>query len=282
VRYHAPSRETVDAAIFEQQPFLDWVADYGDLLRGSAWPSLAEYDRLRLRVESGDLIARPTFAAQTPELLADGLHYEQRIAEGRLATREENWHDLLNALVWLRYPRIKQALNRAQVADIAKVGPRQRTRAQCAMTHFDEAGAIVLVSDPDLVQRWDAHDWQTLFFEQRDAWGKRINVLVFGHAVLEHALRNDSLLVAKSLVLRADASLVQRMAEPSTRERIDRRIADLIASSSLLLDPQELRPLPLSGIPGWHPGTESDAFYREAPCFRPVREGRLYPEVHDF
>ena len=84
------------------------------------------------------------FVAQTPALLADGLHYEQRIAErGAIATRERNWHDLLNALVWMRYPAIKQALNRRQMTEIARMGPKQRSRAQYAMTHFDEAGVIV-------------------------------------------------------------------------------------------------------------------------------------------
>ena len=49
------------------------------------------------------------FVAQTPALLADGLHYEQRIAErGEIATREGNWHDLLNALIWLRFPRTEK------------------------------------------------------------------------------------------------------------------------------------------------------------------------------
>ena len=44
---------------------------------------------------------RERFEAQTPTLLADGLHYEQRIAERRvIATREGNWHDLFNAMIW--------------------------------------------------------------------------------------------------------------------------------------------------------------------------------------
>jgi hypothetical protein len=46
---------------------------------------------------------------------------------------------------------------------------------------------------------------------------------------------------------------------------------------SLLIDPQELRPLPLSGIPGWHRRTHDPEFYATAPCFRPLRPGRIYP-----
>ena len=50
-----------------------------------------------------------------------------------------------------------------------------------------------------------------------------------------------------------------------------------IAAGHVLCDPAELRPLPLPGIPGWHPG-QTAAFYAQTPCFRPLREGRVYPE----
>ena len=52
---------------------------------------------------------------------------------------------------------------------------------------------------------------------------------------------------------------------------------DRALAGTLLADPQDLRPLPLSGIPGWHDGTSRPAFYREADCFRPLRAGRAYP-----
>ncbi|MEO6364534.1 MAG: DUF3025 domain-containing protein [Luteimonas sp.] len=50
-----------------------------------------------------------------------------------------------------------------------------------------------------------------------------------------------------------------------------------MATRALLVDPQDLRPLPLSGIPGWNLANEGQDFYREAACFRPLREGRTYP-----
>jgi hypothetical protein len=55
------------------------------------------------------------------------------------------------------------------------------------------------------------------------------------------------------------------------------QVAKGIAQERALLDPQELRPLPLSGIPGWFDGAQDDRFYREAACFRPLRPGRSYP-----
>ena len=56
----------------------------------------------------------------------------------------------------------------------------------------------------------------------------------------------------------------------------ERRVADAIRRAELLADPQELRPLPLAGLPGWHADVTSD-FVASAPCFRPLRAGRRYP-----
>lgn len=212
---------------------------------------------------------REHFVAQTPTLLSDGLHYEQRIAErGDIATREANWHDLFNALVWLRYPAIKRALNARQVAEILHMGPKLRSRAQYAMTHFDEAGVVVTLRDRSLLSLWDAHDWHGLFWRERLAWQDgRATVELFGHALLEHALSPGKLLVGKALVFLADHGTVAA----------DDACASAIASGRLLHDPLDLRPLPLSGLPGWHPESVAEMFHRETACYQPRRDGRRYP-----
>ncbi len=263
-RYLAPARAAVDPAVFAASPLADWC-EYDALLRGPPWPAI---DQFNVRRTDGSM---PRFAVQDAALLADGLHYEQRIAErGLVATRERNWHDLFNALVWLRHPALKAALNRRQVQEIARMGPRQRSRPQCAMTHFDEAGVIVRVADPALLSRWDAHDWHGLFWHERAAWmDGRIAVTVFGHALLEHALTPGKLLVGKALVFEARPEVsMTELAETA---------AAAIDSGRVLADPLELRPLPLSGIPGWHPDNRDEAFHRSASCYQPRRVGRSYP-----
>jgi len=298
MRFIAPAREAVVSSVFERPPLALW-SEYGHWLHGTAWPRVDVFNApgpyagekataeavssasSRASGQEGcrDRTIRPRFVAQSPALLADGLHYEQRIAErGQIATREANWHDLLNALVWLRYPALKAALNVRQVAEIAVAGPKRRTRAQCALTHFDEAGIVAIVRDVSLLALWDKHDWHGLFWHERAAWvDGRIAAHVFGHALLEHALRPSQLLVGKAFVVVAPASGNSAADNTGVVAKAFATCAEAIRRGKSLMDPQELRPLPLSGIPGWHPENVDERFYAEAPCFCPLRSGRRYP-----
>jgi hypothetical protein len=262
MRYVAPARQSLNVGVFDRQPLAGW-SEYREWLAGTAWPGV---DELNARRASAAL---PRFVAQTPALLADKLHYEERIARhAAIATRENNWHDLFNAMVWLRYPGIKCALNARQVAEIALMGPRERSRAQCALTHFDEGGIVVGMRDESMLAAWDRHDWQTLFRDHAEAWTSgAISVRLFGHALLEHALSPDKLLVGKALVFVHDGDASTLLAA----------CADAIDRAQSLNDPQELRPLPLSGLPGWHPRVNEADFYTSTACFQPLREGRVYP-----
>jgi hypothetical protein len=278
MRFSSPARETVEPAVFARPPLALW-SPFQELLRGAQWPSVESLNAWVYKAKNVAGSPVPRFVTQTPALLSDGLHYEQRIAEhGQIATREGNWHDLLNALIWLRYPALKAALNARQVAEIAVAGPKRRTRAQCALTHFDEAGIVVQVRDPGLLRLWDAHDWHELFWRERAAWTDgRVAAHVFGHALLEHALKPGQLLVGKALVvvMRQGGNVECASAESAGDEFAE--LAAAIRRGELLNDPQELRPLPLSGIPGWHPDNTVESFYRDAPCFCPLRAGRRYP-----
>lgn len=260
MRYVAPTREALDACVLGRHPLEPWSHAYS-FLGGTSWPSI---EVLNAQLPA----AMPQrFVAQTPQLLADGLHYEERIAlTGAIATREGNWHDLFNALVWMRYPAIKQALNLRQVAEIAVMGRRERSRPQCALTHFDEAGIVIHLREPSMVEAFDAHDWETLFRGYRQAWlDGDTTVHVFGHALLEHALTPAKLLVGKAMVFLGGSG-----------DALD-ACAAAIDSGQALNDPQELRPFPLSGLPGWHDDGDAADFYRTAPCFQPRRAGRIYP-----
>jgi len=270
MRFLAPARETVPAEIFEH-PVFAGVAEYRDLLVNRQWPAISDLNdgaQPLVHLRTGKPLS---LLAQ--ETLAGDEHFELRIhRHGVIPTRSNNWHDLLNALAWKKFPAIKSALNVCQAETVARIGAKRRTRAQDAMTQFDEAGAVVILRDRRLLALWDAHDWIGLFLEQRKAWSDgRISLTIFGHALLEHALQPEILLVAKALVFLSDD-------EPMPEENvIDDRVAAAIVEQRCLIDPQQLRPLPLSGIPGWHHAVQDRRFYAETGCFRPLRAGRVYP-----
>lgn len=257
-RFIAPPRETLAPDVFEH-PIFSACARHHDLLASPHWPTL---ESLNAHLNEPNL----RFVPQDDALLRDGLHYETRIHDhGQIATRERNWHDLFNALIWIQHAPIKRALNARQAADIVRLGPRTRSRAQCALTHFDEAGAVVWLDDARLLAAWDAHDWRA-WFGQHDAFVQgRIRVHVFGHALLEHMLQPERVPTAKCLVLCGGDA--QHWHTP---------LASAIAEGRLLNDPQELRPLPLAGLPGWSPSQHTPDFFN-GDAFRPLREGRCYP-----
>jgi hypothetical protein len=261
MRFVAPPRQDVPAACFEH-PVFDGYRAHVDLLAGAEWPTRATLNGRMAAVDS-----RICFAEQDAALLAEREHYELRIARtGRVATRVSNWHDLLNALVWIEHAPLKRALNARQVADITMVGSKQRTRGQCALTHFDEAGVVVHFQDAAPLAAWDRHDWHALFIDHAAAWSDA-TITVFGHALLEHALLPDKLFVGKALVCVSDGDAASDLAS----------LAAAIERGKVLQDPQELRPLPLAGVPGWHPRAGEAAFIASAPCFRSLRPGRVYP-----
>ena len=237
------------------------MAPFAGLLVGAEWPSI-ELLNVALPLPGKRLVE------QDAGLLADGRHYERRIAEsGRIATRARNWHDLFNALVWARYPAIKRALNTRQCRHIQDVGLQARNRAQAALTQFDESGVIVRVRDARLLAAWDAHDWQALFVQGAGHWASgEIGVAaVIGHALMEQALLPARLLVGKCVVVQGDDD-----------DACIAAVARALGDGKVLQDPLELRPLPLAGIPGWHPRQDAE-FHGQPAYFRPLRAGREYP-----
>ena len=269
MRFIAPERDALPDRVFEQPLFADIEPELLALCRQAHWPEPESLNAFwPPPVAAGAYSLR--FIAQDD--LDDGAHYETRIFEsGAIATRRDNWHDLFNAVVWLRNPCMKAALNRRQAEDIRRFGTRERTRAQCALTHFDEAGAVLRLDDAGMLSAWDTHDWPALFAAWDNARQQgRVQLRLFGHSLYEHALNPAIALVAKALVIDSRHAL--------GHAEMDALVAQAIEARRCLNDPQELRPIPLSGIPGWHPEHGCADFFERQPCFRPKRAGKIYPE----
>jgi Protein of unknown function (DUF3025) len=260
----SPTRDAVNKTIFRHPVFKD-VEDYLPWATSEHWPMVDDLNQTCVNFQHAYTQKPLVFVTQTADLLVDGLHYEQRIFQtGKIATRENNWHDLFNAMMWLRYPEIKSALNARQWRDSQNHGSRTRTLGQCAMTLFDEAGAIVSMPDV-MLDCWKQHDWQALFIQHAEKWRSgQAKVAVFGHALLDHALVTETLLVAKCIVV-----------DEKYFSSSSKSLADQIESENKLLANKELRTLPLCGIPGWHSAADSSEFIKTAACFSPLSSKKL-------
>ena len=188
--------------------------------------------------------------------------YEAHIAaSGRVPTRL-NAHDLLNALVWLAFPRSKARLNALQSSAIARDGVGAcRGGLRDAATLFDENGAILATEDPWVVQCLRERRWRELFIERRTRWDG-VRVLAFGHALMEKLASPYKGITAHVLVVPRPAST-----DPG---ELDVDVANILDEG---LVTSALMPLPVLGIPRWWTANEDPAFYDDALVFRAARAG---------
>ena len=230
--------------------------------------------------------AAPGFSLQpqTLALLQDGLSFEARIAElGVIATRPGSLHDFYSALMWLRYPRVKQAINAIHMQGIVLHGAKQRSRHQQAVTHLDEAGAWIFSDSDTLFELADQHAWEPLFWQQAKAWQSRsplgiIRAAIFGHAIYELMHAPHQTLAAKTIWVKVPSDFF-KLDIAAQDFALDHCIAAALLAGTHGHDPKPLATLPVSGIPGWDARTDEQDFYQTAPCFRGKPAGRVYSEA---
>jgi hypothetical protein len=192
--------------------------------------------------------------------------------------RERNWHDLLNVLAWLTFPRAKAALNARHYAALRAqnaAGAANRGPAQDAFTLFDEGGVIVASCDDELLGLLRGWRWKELFWSNRARLQGRMCFYLFGHALYEKALRPFIGITGRGILLKAEPGLLAQ--PPGERlAALDSRVAACISESGNLTAPRELAVVPVLGVPGWCPGNELESYYDNTDYFRPRRrpEGR--------
>jgi len=217
---------------------------------------------------------------------AGGLAYEHGIAAtGEVPTRTRGpgvRHDLLNALVWLRFPRAKARLNAIHAAALAaggvgsngvgaaRAGVRAGVRGSVrdTVTLFDESGAVWVGEDAGLREALRRLDWHRLFVAQRDRLARSVSVHVFGHGLLQKLQAPYKGVTAHALTLDAPAAV-------GTGE-LDALLAARLAAGPL--EAGTLCPLPVMGLPGWCAANEDPAFYNDPAVFRATRTRNRCPE----
>ena len=200
--------------------------------------------------------------------------YEARIyLNGEMIFRERNWHDLLNVLAWLAFPRAKAALNARHYAALRAqyaAGAANRGPAQDALTLFDEGGVIVAACDDELLELLRKWRWKELFWSNRIRLRGRMCFDLFGHALYEKALRPFLGITGRGILLKTEPAL---LAQPPREQLavLDAQVAAYMSESGNLTAPRELAVIPVLGVPGWCPGNEQESYYDNTDYFRPGR-----------
>jgi hypothetical protein len=167
-------------------------------------------------------------------------------------TRDADWHDLFNALVFASFPRSKHALHarqfaqlRLRVASDAKKLPGERSREQDALTLFDEGGCFV-AGNAAALDTLRALPLEAFYPALRLLIAERAVVVApFGHALFEHKVAG----------LRGPSSFAYLLELPGLgAERnalvaaIDDGFARVLRDPALFRSPAELRRLDLTDL----------------------------------
>lgn len=209
-------------------------------------------------------------------------NYEQRIQRsGEISTRPGNFHDLFNAFVWSRYPKIKAAMNAAHCRELTVNPGSKRSKCQDALTLFDECGLVIVSSNHKMLEQLAQHDWDHVFQENPADWDSGHSIFIVGHALLEKYLRPYKAITAQALLIRH----VDRAASMEREAMIillDRVLANTINKGNILNTTHSLSALPLAGIPGWWPVEEQvdRGFYSDRDVFRPLGSRRPAAPVY--
>lgn len=217
-----------------------------------------------------------------PSAAIPGVGYEEHIFQtGEVSTREDSWHDLFNALVWSRWPRLKAAMNAAHSQEFQR-HHSQRGPMRDALTLFDECGVVVVSSDAAVLDALSSRDWNQVFRQLANRWQNEIRIFVCGHALLEKFLQPYKAVTAHAVLLQLDSAWCRLPREQLLKE-LDTRLAQELLASRLLLSPPTLSPLPLMGIPGWwRAGPQDENFYADLQVFRPPASSLQPAPVHHF
>lgn len=248
----------------------------------SAWPTLADYQQWLIHTTGAITSAHGAPLRFVPQSGKPD-HFEQRYASriylhGEVQTRLNCWHDFFQVICWCLYPNIKRTLNAQhfiaskQHAD-ANHSKGSRSKPENAMSLFDECGAIIVCSNPALLEMVRNFAWKDLFWRNRTAFEHEIRCFMFGHALMQKVLNPYVGITANCLLLEVPQSFF-RSTHAQQLAQLDLQMAGKMQSENLLPNPRALSPLPLLGVPKWWPDNTDAAFYDNVDYFRPGRSQR--------
>jgi hypothetical protein len=263
VRARIGARQDADRLLLRTppSPIFAPLAALLERLPGERWPTHEELTALARGVTTSRGVPL-RFVPPRDHTDRERRYYELRIAQsGEVETRRENWHDLFNALVWIAFPRAKATINAQHAAILEEGGEaesRHRGPARDALTVFDEGGVIVATSDATIRSLIVDFQWKELFWRRRAQLEAGVRFFAFGHALYEKGLDPYIGMVAKTV-------FVDFVADAAGADRL---LAAHFADRSRFASPKAMAPMPVLGVPGWHPDTARESFYDDARHFR--------------
>jgi hypothetical protein len=261
-------------------------------LENGGFPTLHDCNALlvmcqpHVTVQSGSPLH---FVAQEAGKLSFEKQYEPRCyLRGEVQMRANNWHDLLNALVWLTFPRSKAAINARHYHALTSGTDLPTNAGRGAVrdvnTLLDESGVIVAYANVNSDVRSGANDnsglavllrnfkWKELFWQRREQVRASMGFYLFGHGLYEKALQPYVGMTGQGLLLAVEPAffswpLVQQLAH------LDSLMANYLAAPEHCRSTRDLSPVPLLGVPGWAADNDCAEYYDNTAYFRPGRRG---------
>jgi hypothetical protein len=239
-------------------------APYRRWLVAGTLPELAQLNAWALDAQLTLPGGKPLrFARGAP---SGALAYESAVADdGLVHVRPGQWHDALNALVWLAFPKTKAALNARHVRDGTNATANQRSRGRDAATLLDESGLILVCGDLDLGRLLREHAWRALFEARHDTVIRAMQPYAIGHGMLVKLLTPFRAITARTLILPIDPAALS--AGTAGQARVDEAAARAIGDAALR--PEVLPPLPVAALPGWDTEGLGTRLFDDRSVFRP-------------
>jgi len=250
-------------------------------LVADGFPTLRECNALLLArppgiaVQSGALLR---FVAHQPGKLPFEAQYEPRCyLTGEVPTREGNWHDLLNALVWMTFPKAKSALNARHYHALMQEGTAgkaepgsQRGAVRDVNTLLDESGVLVVYTDPELAGLVRDFKWKELFWQRRAQIHANMGFYLFGHGLYDKARQPYVGMTGQGLLLAVEQEFFGWPLAQQLRH-LDDLLSDHLDQAENCRSTRDLTPVPLLGVPGWAQSNDNEAYYSNTAYFRPGR-----------
>jgi hypothetical protein len=201
--------------------------------------------------------------------------YEPRCyLSGEVQTRENNWHDLFNALVWLSFPKAKAAINARHyhaLMHVAEATGSQRGKVRDMATLLDESGVIVVCASAELAELLCTFQWKELFWRHREQVCNEMGFYMFGHGLYEKALSPYVGMTGQGLLLHVAVEFFSWSLQAQLCY-LDDRVAAYLNNPAHCVSTQELHPVPLLGVPGWSAENNHAEYYDNTGYFRPCRQ----------